>query len=53
MRTFSGASNDTSSTMRSMTVCRRRAPMFSTVRFVSYATRAISLQRTPGGSVGR
>lgn len=31
---FSAASNDTSSTTRSITVCKRRAPMFSTVLFV-------------------
>src|SRR5690606_38677033 len=37
----SGASNDTVSSKRSMTVCRRRAPMFSVRSLTSQATSAI------------
>mmetsp|Transcript_7100 Transcript_7100/g.11901 ORF Transcript_7100/g.11901 Transcript_7100/m.11901 type:complete len:297 (-) Transcript_7100:663-1553(-) len=39
----SAASNDNSSMTRSTTVCRRRAPIFSTVRLTSLEMRAISL----------
>jgi len=38
--TFSGASNEISSRMRSSTVCSRRAPMLSTELLTSSATRA-------------
>lgn len=54
--TFSGASNDTSSRMRSRMVCRRRAPMLSTLVFTSSATRAISrieASRRPGQAKAR
>lgn len=48
-RTFSGASNDTSSRMRSRMVCSRRAPMLSRLVFTSSATRAISRMAASGG----
>ena len=55
--TFSGAWNETSSTIFSRTVCSRRAPMLSTVRFTSaersamyFTASSVKLSSTPSVS---